>query len=83
MDEILGTHRVNLRMPRSGVVRVALGRPQFSTRSGMDVARMPAYGWSALQESKLAGPGNRLAAYHIHLGLAWPTRLELKLQGPG
>src|SRR5690349_11865742 len=28
----------------------------------MDVARMPAYGWSVLQESKLAGPGNRLAA---------------------
>src|SRR5579872_2829394 len=23
---------------------------------------MPAYGWSALRESKLAGPGNRLAA---------------------
>jgi hypothetical protein len=24
-----------------------------------------------------------LAAYHIHLGLEWPTRPELKLLGPG
>jgi hypothetical protein len=24
-----------------------------------------------------------LGAYHIHLGLAWPTRPELKLSGPG